>query len=88
MKKFFINFFRFILWAYAILGYIFVMSLVPLILLELLLNPILDIGIIDNVLGFSEAILSNGVIGLLAIVLYAGQFFIAYYLYKRLSRFV
>ena len=70
------------------LGYIFVMSLVPLILLELLLNPVVNLRIIDNVLAFADAILSNGVIGVLAIVLYGGQFFLSYYLYRRLNKFI
>ena len=88
MKNKFIHIFRFLFWAYAMLGYIFVMSLVPLILLELLLNPVVNLRIIDNVLAFADAILSNGVIGVLAIVLYGGQFFLSYYLYRRLSKFI
>lgn len=88
MKNIFIHIFRFLFWAYAMLGYIFVMSLVPLILLELLLNPLVNLRIIDNVLAFADAILSNGVIGVLAIVLYGGQFFLSYYLYRRLNKFI
>ncbi len=88
MKNIFIHIFRFLFWAYAMLGYIFVMSLVPLILLELLLNPVVNLRIIDNVLAFADAILSNGVIGVLAIVLYGGQFFLSYYLYRRLNKFI
>jgi len=88
MKNIFIHIFRFLFWAYAMLGYIFVMSLVPLILLELLLNPVVNLRIIDNMLAFADAILSNGVIGVLAIVLYGGQFFLSYYLYRRLNKFI
>tara|TARA_X000000368_G_scaffold202342_1_gene159696 strand:+ start:5502 stop:5768 length:267 start_codon:yes stop_codon:yes gene_type:complete len=88
LKKIFIHIFRFFFWAYAMLGYILVMSLVPLILLGLLLNPITSLKILDNVLALSNVILGNGLVGLLVIALYGGQFFLSYYLYKKLSKFV
>ena len=88
LRNFLIHFLRFIFWAYAMLGYILMVSLVPLILLGLFFEPVTNIKILNNLLSLASTLLSNGFVGLLAIALYGGQFFFSFYLYKKLSTFV
>tara|TARA_B100001094_G_scaffold330568_1_gene396077 strand:- start:584 stop:850 length:267 start_codon:yes stop_codon:yes gene_type:complete len=88
MKKSIIGIFRFIFWGYAILGYLLLMSIVPLILLGILIKPLKEFMILENVLALFSTLMSDGIVGFIAIIFYAGQFFLSYYLYKWLGRFV
>tara|TARA_B100001287_G_scaffold101803_1_gene85550 strand:+ start:233 stop:499 length:267 start_codon:yes stop_codon:yes gene_type:complete len=88
MKKSIIGILRFLFWGYAMTGYLLLMSIVPLILLGIFFKPLQDFMILENVLALFSALMSNGVVGFIAIAFYVGQFFLSYYLYKWLGRFV
>ena len=88
MKKLIVGIFRFVFWGYAMLGYLLLMSIVPLILLGILFKPLQELMILENVLALLEVLMSNGFVGLIVITFYVGQFFLSYYLYKWLGRFV
>ena len=88
MKKSIIGILRFLFWGYAMTGYLLLMSIVPLILLSIFFKPLQDFMILENVLALFSALMSNGVVGFIAITFYVGQFFLSYYLYKWLGRFV
>ncbi len=70
------------------LGYLLLMSIVPLILLGILVKPLKEFYILENILALFSALMSNGIVGFIAITFYVGQFFLSYYLYKWLGRFV
>ena len=50
MKKLIVSIFRFVFWGYAMLGYLLLMSIVPLILLGILFKPLQELMILENVL--------------------------------------
>ena len=70
------------------LGYLLLMSIVPLILLGIFFKPLQELMILENILALLAVLMSNGFVGLIVITFYVGQFFLSYYLYKCLGRFV
>ena len=88
MKKLIVSIFRFVFWGYAMLGYLLHMSIVPLILLGIFFKPLQELMILENILALLAVLMSNGFVGLIVITFYVGQFFLSYYLYKWLGRFV
>ena len=57
-------------------------------LLGIFFKPLQELMILENILALLAVLMSNGFVGLIVITFYVGQFFLSYYLYKCLGRFV
>ena len=87
MRKFLIGIPMCFFGAYALLGYISLILIFLLILLELLIGPIGGSSVLQNVIAFFKILFENGFVGLITAIWTPGQFYISYLISNFLKKY-
>ena len=87
MRKFLIGVPMCFFWAYAFLGYVTFMLIFLGVLIELLIGPIGNSSVLQNVIAFFKILFENGFVGLITAIWTPGQFYISYLISNFLKKY-
>ena len=88
MKKFLIGIPMYLSWAYALLGYIFLILIFLGILLGLLFDSVAEFAILKSILFLYNDLLTRyGILGWIAAIWLPGQYFLSYAIYNFLKKY-